>query len=1109
LIDLKALKVRSILVTSGTLSPLPSYALELGLPFPNRLENPHIISEKQIHVQIVGKGISGKQLCSNYGRRDDPEYHSELGNTLATLARLVPDGMLVFFPSYSVMHACIAGFGGPGRGGGFGGDRSGGSSKGGGGGSGSAFFAPRRKSGGSRSASATNSDRFSFPHSPDYYGAMGGSNKTPWSRLLATKSIVLEPRSSSNLPAAIAEYKKYLSKPKSTGAILMGVCRGKISEGIDFADNMCRAVVITGLPFPPFKDDKVRLKREYLDSVKARGRTIKNDDAGFDVSPHDTVVKGIDNDRVQNQQHQQEQLSGAAWYDQQAHRAVNQAVGRTIRHRNDYGAILLLDSRFADTRNRKGLSKWVRPYVKEDQGMGKNVGSLGRFFKAARETEDKERAEATGKSRAISLEYEEELSAKKGYREREDEEEITRVAVVRANSSSSERDRDGKKIGPDTDLSRGFVRPDLVLKRMDMKECDAIKDECFDELMEDSYPSHNSLDETFSGLESLYSASRGSKRAPRHFSTTNSTAGVTSSTASTNPKTGAAAGAFSSLKAAVRPRNPYQANPLAFSTDDAHRAATKRKDPTDGKEMPARPNSSSSRGSAPANGAKKFFDAARTALSVEDFNTVRSALVRMKQHGDKEDERSYLEAAEDLVQVLSRYDDDLLVLFYPLLPSKLAPSVMKIAATVTFNTSRFQKIAKDEFSQEEFMMASTLVVSLISNAQSEREDARRFIREAEPILAMLVNHSTSSSPTSRSLLPAFLTMIPQRHRQPVRARMEQIKRAEERKKIEETERRKIGEASIKLENFRRPANHTAAPNLSDTKQDQKVKKEAASNPEQLEAQREMEGGLMAAEEIRNAAKERLAEKIKDQALGRGQNGGIRHTSASSSVVLSSTKAVPKNPYVVRNPYVSLPSSSTSTGTSETSASAHPTSLSARGTTSASATSSSASTFGSARHVSKRARTMVQEKRNTAEINDNGKAMDALDQCLQQVKTDVYSGGRRSRSLPKFRKGNVPEGLDCPICNETMKDPLVSDCNHSACTSCWTQWLKKNTSCPVCRTTMTRTNLSRMVFRNDDGDNEAKPPTHSQVIRDAVVGSDETSEEESDDGGEEELVLVAG
>ena len=51
----------------------------------------------------------------------------------------------------------------------------------------------------------------------------------------------------------------------------------------------------------------------------------------------------------------------------QAFRALNQALGRCIRHKRDYGAIVLLDERFGDTyRMRDGslyrdkLSAWVR-----------------------------------------------------------------------------------------------------------------------------------------------------------------------------------------------------------------------------------------------------------------------------------------------------------------------------------------------------------------------------------------------------------------------------------------------------------------------------------------------------------------------------------------------------------------------------------------------------------------------------------------------------------------------------------------------------------------------------------------------------------------------------
>ena len=45
--SLESLKVRCILLTSGTLSPMDSFAQELQLDFPISLENPHVIAETQ------------------------------------------------------------------------------------------------------------------------------------------------------------------------------------------------------------------------------------------------------------------------------------------------------------------------------------------------------------------------------------------------------------------------------------------------------------------------------------------------------------------------------------------------------------------------------------------------------------------------------------------------------------------------------------------------------------------------------------------------------------------------------------------------------------------------------------------------------------------------------------------------------------------------------------------------------------------------------------------------------------------------------------------------------------------------------------------------------
>ena len=87
---------------------------------------------------------------------------------------------------------------------------------------------------------------------------------------------------------------------KVDGALFIAVCRGKVSEGLDFADNNARAVICVGIPFPNWKDPKVELKMKYNDKKRSKDENI---------------------------------LQGRQWYEIQAFRALNQALGRCIRHR--------------------------------------------------------------------------------------------------------------------------------------------------------------------------------------------------------------------------------------------------------------------------------------------------------------------------------------------------------------------------------------------------------------------------------------------------------------------------------------------------------------------------------------------------------------------------------------------------------------------------------------------------------------------------------------------------------------------------------------------------------------------------------------------------------
>ena len=45
--------------------------------------------------------------------------------------------------------------------------------------------------------------------------------------------------------------------PDRTGGIFFCVCRGKVSEGLDFANDNARGVITVGIPFPHLKDEQV------------------------------------------------------------------------------------------------------------------------------------------------------------------------------------------------------------------------------------------------------------------------------------------------------------------------------------------------------------------------------------------------------------------------------------------------------------------------------------------------------------------------------------------------------------------------------------------------------------------------------------------------------------------------------------------------------------------------------------------------------------------------------------------------------------------------------------------------------------------------------------
>lgn len=63
--------------------------------------------DAQVWVGVLPVGPGGVALNSTFQKRDTPQYKSDLGLAIASLAGTCPDGLLVFFPSYGVLQSCI------------------------------------------------------------------------------------------------------------------------------------------------------------------------------------------------------------------------------------------------------------------------------------------------------------------------------------------------------------------------------------------------------------------------------------------------------------------------------------------------------------------------------------------------------------------------------------------------------------------------------------------------------------------------------------------------------------------------------------------------------------------------------------------------------------------------------------------------------------------------------------------------------------------------------------------------------------------------------------------------------------------------------------------
>ena len=344
-----ASSARAVILAGGTMSPFDDYKAHLFPTFPSAkittLSCGHVIPASNLCVWTLastrpaaGGGVPAPADIFEFSfqKRSDRNMIRQLGLAILNICSIVPDGVVAFFPSYGYLDEVVG-----------------------------------------------------IWQTADQSAAQ---NKPIWERLVAKKTVFRETKGGSS-DETLQSYTQAILSPGSAegstrstqnGALLLSVVGGKMSEGINFSDRLGRCVVIVGLPYPNINSPEWKARVEYIESSTISRLTAPP----ADIADHDPAATSPP---VMTREQAQAMAKQVArdFYENACMRAVNQSIGRAIRHQKDYAAIVLVDRRFGTDRIRSKLPGWIRGGMvegSEAKGLQGLMGSLNVFFRSKKGT---------------------------------------------------------------------------------------------------------------------------------------------------------------------------------------------------------------------------------------------------------------------------------------------------------------------------------------------------------------------------------------------------------------------------------------------------------------------------------------------------------------------------------------------------------------------------------------------------------------------------------------------------------------------------------------------------------------------------------------------------
>ncbi|CCF34825.1 DNA repair helicase rad15 [Colletotrichum higginsianum] len=98
----------SVIITSGTMSPLEMYPKMLGFSTVVQESYSMTLARRSFLPMIVTRGSDQSSISTSFQVRNEPSVVRNYGTLLTEFAKITPDGMVVFFPSYLYMESIIS-----------------------------------------------------------------------------------------------------------------------------------------------------------------------------------------------------------------------------------------------------------------------------------------------------------------------------------------------------------------------------------------------------------------------------------------------------------------------------------------------------------------------------------------------------------------------------------------------------------------------------------------------------------------------------------------------------------------------------------------------------------------------------------------------------------------------------------------------------------------------------------------------------------------------------------------------------------------------------------------------------------------------------------------